>query len=168
MADLEKTNNDPVAQFWEQLDDVRAGMLGLQGERQHLQPMAPQADPENGEIWFFSKKDSDLVRATGEGRRAVFTVVGRDHDYYASCLGALQQVIDRNKVDELWSPVVAAWFERGRDDPNLMLLRFTPIEAEIWASASDPVTFGWEILKSNLTETTPDVGARNRIEFNAG
>jgi general stress protein 26 len=39
-------------------------------------------------------------------------------------------------VDKLWNKFVAAWFEGGKDDPKLVLLRFDAEHAEIWQDAS--------------------------------
>jgi general stress protein 26 len=39
-------------------------------------------------------------------------------------------------IDRLWNRYVAAWFEGGKDDPQLTLLRFDAERAEIWADAS--------------------------------
>jgi general stress protein 26 len=36
----------------------------------------------------------------------------------------------------LWNPWVAAWYEGGKDDPKLALLRFDPASAEIWRNGS--------------------------------
>ena len=36
----------------------------------------------------------------------------------------------------MWNRFVAAWFEGGKDDPNLVLLRFEAEHAEIWIDAS--------------------------------
>jgi general stress protein 26 len=35
-------------------------------------------------------------------------------------------------VDRLWNRFIAAWFEGGKDDPKLGLLRFDTERAEIW------------------------------------
>ena len=39
---------------------------------------------------------------------------------------------DRATIERLWNPFVAAWFEGGKADPNLQLLRFEPGRAQIW------------------------------------
>ena len=39
-------------------------------------------------------------------------------------------------VERLWNPFVAAWFEGGKDDPKLRLLRFDADKAEIWLDDS--------------------------------
>ena len=46
---------------------------------------------------------------------------------------------DRAVIDRLWNRYVAAWFEKGKDDPKLRLLRFEPAEAEVWLDASSIV-----------------------------
>lgn len=43
---------------------------------------------------------------------------------------------DRAVIDRLWSSFVAAWYEEGKDDPSLVLLRFEP-SAQIWLDASN-------------------------------
>ena len=35
-------------------------------------------------------------------------------------------------IDRLWNRFVAAWFEGGKDDPKLALLRFDVRDGQIW------------------------------------
>jgi general stress protein 26 len=42
-------------------------------------------------------------------------------------------------IDRLWNRYVAAWFEAGKDDPKLAVLRLDPERAEIWGDASSLV-----------------------------
>lgn len=39
-------------------------------------------------------------------------------------------------VDRLWNPYVAAWYEGGKDDPKLALLRLDADHAQIWLNGS--------------------------------
>ena len=82
MADLQKTRTEPIQQFWDMTDDVRAGMLGVTGSRQHMQPMHPNCDRAGRTIWFFVKLDSEIVEAVGQGGHGHFCVVGRSNDYH--------------------------------------------------------------------------------------
>ena len=43
---------------------------------------------------------------------------------------------DNGVIDRLWNPQVAAWFEGGRNDPKLCLLRLDTEKAELWLGAS--------------------------------
>ncbi|MEL6299574.1 MAG: pyridoxamine 5'-phosphate oxidase family protein [Pseudomonadota bacterium] len=164
MVDLDRTKEEPAAQFWDEVENIPAGMLAIEGSKEHPQPMAPQLDRERGQIFFFTKKSTDLARNVGEGRRAHFTIIGRDHDYHACCSGDLRVATERDLIDEHWSATVGAWFD-GKDDPELLLLQFTPLDAAVWASTSSSVVFGWEVLKANIANTEPDVSAEAHIKF---
>jgi general stress protein 26 len=165
VADLKLTKSNPVEQFWQQVEEMSAGMLGFADSQLHFQPMAPHLDRENAQIWFFAKKSSDLVRATGEGRRAHFIVIGRDHDFHASATGTLEQIHDPEAIDRYWSVITSAWFESGKLDPNLIMLRLSLKDASIWASANNPVVFGWQIAKASLSRDEPDIGLSTHIRF---
>lgn len=165
MVNLDETRSAPVEQLWDQLNSVHAGMLGVEGSGQHMQPMAPQVDRDANRIWFYSRKDSDLIKAAGEGAKAHFCIVGERHDYHACMSGELVENADQKKIDAFWSPIIAAWYDGGKSDPNLTLLEFRLKNAAVWASSANPVKFGWEIAKANLSSGEPDLGARANIQF---
>jgi len=156
MADLKEAKTDPKKQLWDEIDDVHAVMLGIPSTGQHMQPMAPMAAREENRIWFFTRKDSDLVRAAGNGK-AHMCLVSDDQDYHACVSGTLVENRSPQHVDRFWSPVVGAWFE-GKDDPDMTMLELVPDHAAIWASSDSTARFGWEIAKANLTDSEPDLG----------
>lgn len=164
MADLDRARTEAEAQLWDVLDQTRAGMLGVEGSGQHMQPMTPLLDREGEAIWFLTHRNTDLVRAVGQGGRAHFCVIGEDHDYHACLSGALTQVMDRDRLEEFWSPGIAAWFS-GKDDPELSMLRMQLSDASIWASTSGALTVGWEYAKANVVGGEPDVSVRTSIRF---
>ena len=124
--------------FWKELRSERTIMLGIDGEPGGgMQPMTALVEEDDGgPLWIFTSKESDLVRAIGDGRAAHATFTGKRHDLFANVSGRLS--IDNNAVviDRLWNPWVAAWFPGGRDDPKLTLLRFDAEHAKIWLNAT--------------------------------
>ena len=122
------------AKFWKALKSDRTAMLGLTGGTGgHAQPMTAQIESdEGGPIWFFSASGAELVEATGEGADAFLHFASKGHDLFASVDGRLSVTTDRTAIDRLWNPFVAAWFEGGKDDRKLRLLRFDPGASQIW------------------------------------
>lgn len=167
MTDLHKTRHEPIQQLFDVLDDTHAVMTGLDKTGHGMQPMAPQIDKDRRGIWFFAKRDSEMGAAiAGHGSsRARICVVGPDHDYHACISGAMHEETERSLIDQFWSPPVAAWFEDGKDDENLILLRFDASEADVWASSGSVIRFAWEIAKANMTDEEPDVGETAHIVF---
>ena len=122
--------------LWKALKSDMTVMLGLAGvDEGHSQPMTAQlgedAEP-GGPIWFFTANDTDLVKAMGGQQRAVAHFASKGHDLFASLHGELVLDNDRATIDRLWNRFVAAWFEGGKDDPKLQLLRFEPEQAQVW------------------------------------
>lgn len=125
---------DIEAKFWKALKSDRTVMLGLSGvEDGFSQPMTVQVEDDGrGPMWIFTAKDTDLVDALGGRHRALLHFAAKDHDLFAAVEGELIADNDRAAIDRLWNPYVAAWFEGGKDDANLQLLRFEPDRAQIW------------------------------------
>ena len=130
-----------------------------------MQPMAPNPDPDGQCLWFFAKTDSDIVRSISVGARAHFTIVGKNHDYHACMSGPIKVIKDPERIERYWSSVVETWFEGGKTDPTLTMLRISLEDAAIWVSTDNPLAFGWEIAKANLKDRTPDAGVRTRVRF---
>lgn len=167
MADRFQDPDRAEAQLWTQLGRTRAGMLWIEGAGQHPQPMTHFTDDDEGRLWFITASDTDLVGALGHGATARFTVVSDKRDYHASLVGALQVSEDDDKLAELWSLPVAAWFEKGLEDPKVTLLRFVPREAAVWSSEAS-VLVGIKMIRAAMSEgiSHPDVGEHHVLELN--
>jgi general stress protein 26 len=120
--------------FWKALKSDRTVMLSLVGVEAGMgQPMTAQIEGDaGGPIYIFTAKDTDLVEALGERGPAALNFASKDHELFAAVEGELVADNDRATIDRLWNAFVAAWYEGGKDDPNLQLLRFEPGRAQIW------------------------------------
>jgi general stress protein 26 len=129
------------SKFWKALKSDMTMMLGIAGvEEGHTRPMTAQLErDEGGPIWFFTAKDNDLVQRLRGGDRAVATFASKDHDVFAAVHGSLRVDTDRAVIDRLWNRFVAAWYEGGKDDPKLALLRLDPDRGQVWTDASSMV-----------------------------
>ena len=121
--------------FWKALRSDRTVMLGLAGvDEGHAQPMTAIVEHEQTapQIWFFSSQQVDLVKALGPGKPAMAHFASKGHDLFATVHGILFPHHDRSTIDRLWNSFIAAWYEGGKTDPDLQLLRFQPERAQIW------------------------------------
>jgi general stress protein 26 len=124
-------------EFWKTLKSDMTVMLGLvDAEEGHTRPMTAQVEGEKGPIWFFSARGTSIVDAVTEGHRAIATFAAKSHKLFAAVHGDLWIDNDRAVIERLWNPFVAAWYEGGKDDPQLVLLRLDPDHAQIWENGS--------------------------------
>lgn len=128
--------------FWKALKSDRTMMLGIEGSDDgHTRPMTAQIEGDaSGPIWFFTSTDNALVRnLQGRDARALATFAAKGHDLFATVHGVLGVDTNRAVVDRLWNRFVAAWYEGGKDDPKLALLRLDPESGEVWLNGSSLV-----------------------------
>jgi general stress protein 26 len=166
VADSED-RNDVEDLLWKELGKDRVAMLGVRsGEPAHFKAMTPYGDRDTGRIWFFTKRDNDLVTAArGAGTEALLVYQATDGKFQASLIGKLVEDFNEEKRDKYWTAPAAAYFPGGKDDPELTMLRLDLSDAEIWHSEAGPVRFAYEVAKANLTKTVPDMGSKTEVKF---
>jgi general stress protein 26 len=131
------TPQELEAKFWKSLGSDRTMMLGLDGvDDGHTRPMTAQFENDRSPIYFFTVNDNELVKALSGNDRAIATFASKDHELFATVHGQLSLDTDRATIDRLWNRFVAAWYEGGKDDPKLALLRLDAEHAQIWLNDS--------------------------------
>jgi general stress protein 26 len=134
------TPQELEARFWKALKSDMTMMLGLDGvEDGHARPMTAQTEGARGPIWFFTAKDNAIVQKLAKGNRAIATFTSKGHDLFATIHGQISLDNDQATIERLWNRFIAAWYEGGKDDPKLALLRLDAERAEIWLDASSLV-----------------------------
>lgn len=133
-------NQDIESKFWKALERDMTVMLGLVTEQDgHMRPMTAQLEEDGEMIWFFAAKDNALVKKLKGDQKATISFMAKSHDLFATVGGTLRMDNDPTMIDALWNRYVAAWYKKGKEDPNLALLCFDPDEAEIWLDGSSLV-----------------------------
>jgi general stress protein 26 len=118
-----------IHDFWEELEDDRYVMLGLIGDGNHAIPMTAQTDKSTyGQFWFFTTKDNRLAK----GGPAMAQFISKDHKIFACMKGNLVEEISKERLDKHWSNAVEAWYDGGKEDPNLLMLRYELDSVEVW------------------------------------
>jgi general stress protein 26 len=127
----------------------------------HARPLAVLENEFAGEIWFFtadpSPKTADIAL------QPQVNVSMTDGKSYLSLAGTASVVRDRDRIDELWSPMAEAWFENGRDDPSVALLRVDASSAEFWAIDKPALARAFQLAKGIVTGRQPDVGENRTV-----
>ena len=150
----------------DKIKDVKFGMFTTLDPDGKLssRPMTSQQVDDQGNVWFFTSDVTDFVRHLAEHPRINVSFSDPDDSLYVSIAGHAELTRDRAKIDELWSPLVAAWFDGGKEDPHLALIRVHIDSAEYWDTHSSKMTQLYALAKSALTGKAPrDLGEHKKI-----
>lgn len=123
------TEKDIREHFWSDMSKSPFLMVGLNNSHDHNVPMTAQLDPDADHcFWFYTSRENRLA----PGGPAMAQFVAKDHGLFACISGTLVEESDPAVIDRYWSKQVEAWYEGGRNDPDLLMLRFDLGTAEIW------------------------------------
>jgi general stress protein 26 len=129
------TDADIERRLWKALRTDMTLMIGVP-DGVPLRPMTAQIEVDRGPIWLFTSTDTELADVATEGDEALATFAAKDHALFARLEGSLRRDNDRAVIDRLWNRFIAAWYEGGKEDPKLVLLRFDAERAEVWLNES--------------------------------
>lgn len=137
MATVKTTEEQAEQHFLEVLKGFDQAMLVTHGSQVglgaqaalHARPMAIAKTEPDGGIWFISGGDTSKVNELQQD--STILAVMQSGSKFMSVGGRAQLTRDRAKIEELWKETFRAWFD-GKDDPNIVLIRLNPTEAEYW------------------------------------
>jgi len=131
--------------------DARFCMLTSTAEDGALQarPMTPQQVADDLQAWFFISRSSDQAKDLAARPRVNMAFDGSSD--WLSVAGSATLVDDRRLVQEMWNPVVEAWFPDGPQDPDVMLLRVDAESAEYWKAPGGRVASLLSYVKAKAT-----------------
>jgi general stress protein 26 len=108
------------------------------------------ADKElDGTLWFLTSVQSMKVAELATDSRALVSM--QNSKQFIVAHGVAEIVSDRAKVGELWTETQRVWF-KGKDDPDIAVVRFSPVEAEFWDNAGAlGIAFALRAAKAMVT-----------------
>ena len=134
------------------------------GNELHSRPLAVQGAEEfDGTLWFFTNDPSPKTTDIEKHPEVNVSVGGSKG--YLSLAGTAVVSRDQAIIDKFWNPWAEAWFEGGRQDPTVALLRVSATSAEYWHIDKPAVVRGFEVVKALVTRSAPDVGESRTVEF---
>lgn len=114
-------------------------------------PMMAPKQQFNGDIYFFSSRHSGKVHEIEQDQEVNLSSSSFENELHLSLTGRAAVIDDRDKARELWSPLLAAWFPQGVDDPALILIRVTVDRAEYWETHDTAVGRAFKTTKAIIT-----------------
>ena len=148
----------------EKLEPHRVAMLTL-ADAQGLssRPMTPLEMDADGAVWMLTSRRSmdGMLGVEGGPANLSFTDAG-DNDYI-SVRGHAELVDDAERKKALWSVVARPWFS-GPDDPDLVLLRLQPQQAEVWDGPDNAATKVLALAASVIAGKQVGLGHKETID----
>jgi general stress protein 26 len=168
MNSMKQEENKNVEKLIEMVKDVRICMLitnEKNTENLSGRPMSISKIDDDGTMWFFTKASSYKVDEIEESKNVSLAITNESSNNYLMIHGTATLVNDKNKMKELWSSILKAWFPLGLDDPDMTLIKVTPKEVNYWDSSSSKMVVLFNMLKAIVTGKEYQEGEHGKINL---
>ncbi len=151
---------------WELMEKMPICMLTTwDGNDLHSRPMDARPGRKENQIYFLTDvrqhKDDDIVRFP----KLNIGFSDSGDQKFVSLSGRAEVSNDRAKIKELWEPTAKAWWDSA-DNPNIRVLKVTPVEAQYWDGPGRVVSMV-KMMVAAATGTKPDLGENRKVTMGA-
>lgn len=126
-------------------------------------PMSTLKVMEDGSIWFMSDKNSIKNLDIRSDDRVQLFYSHQSSSEYLSIYGMAEIIIDEKLIDELWTPIAKAWFTKGKEDPDISLIKVTPLDGYYWDTKNNKMIALLKIATAMVTGKTMDDGIEGTL-----
>lgn len=170
MVNAETPNTEGIKKLNELIKDIGTAMLVTADADGTLRsrPMGTQQIESDGDLWFFTGKNTGKTHAIEHDQHVNISYSSPKDNRYVSVSGRAELVEDKKKVEELWNPLLKAWFPEGIDDPSIALIKVKVEQAEFWDIKSSTMIQLAGFVKAIFTgkQIQPDKSQHDKISLN--
>ncbi|HEY0898362.1 MAG TPA: pyridoxamine 5'-phosphate oxidase family protein [Sphingobacteriaceae bacterium] len=161
---MKVNNSQGLEKLKELAENVKVCMLCTK-HRDHLdsKPMSTISVDEAGDIWFFTEEFTEKVEQVEKDPQVCLAYSDPSKNSYLSVTGTASVINDKSKMEQLWNPILKAWFPQGLETPGIALLKVTPAHAEYWDSSSNKMVNFYKIIKAAVGGDKFDGGEHGKI-----
>ena len=130
-----------------------------------VRPMSVQQVDEEGNLWFLSANDSHKNQEIVLNHDVKLFFQGSAHSDFMYITGKAEIISDRNKIEELWEPIMKTWFTDGKDDSRISVIKFIPEQGYYWDTKHGKAIAFLKMLAGAATGKTMDDSIEGKLNI---
>lgn len=157
---------DVREKLWSMMKGIKIAMMTTEdGAHLRARPMAASQSGFDGTLWFFTKVSSHKVSEVGADHRVGVSYADAGKQDYVSLSGTATLVTDKASIEAHWAEWARTWFPKGKDDPDIGLLKVTVDAAEYWDAPNSTMLHAYGYVKAVVTGEAPHPGNNEKVDF---
>jgi general stress protein 26 len=130
-----------------------------------VRPMSVLEVDKEGNLWFMSMKDSTKNKEVAVDPFTHLFFQESTNSGFLNVYGITEVSTDQQKIDELWKPILKVWFQDGKDDFKISLLKVVPTNVYYWDNKHGDVVSFAKMAASVVTGKTMDDSVEGNLDF---
>ena len=161
-------NKEAIEKLQELVNKIDVGMICTypkDNDYVHAVPMSRQEVDEEGNIWYLFSSESDTFKNL-QASNKVSVLFSQPSDYnFLNINGTATISEDRERIDKYWNKFVEGWFEKGKEDSRIRILKITVEDAHYWDTKSNKLLTFFKVVASGISGSKLDVGREGSLDI---
>ena len=165
------TRKQEIEHLAKLMKKIDIAMLATVGKGGHLvsRPLSTQCASFDGErVWFLTEGDTPKVGEIRRHPKVNVAYASKDANTYLSVAGEARVLRDQALIDTFWNDAMKAFFPRGKDDPNLMLIEVDVDTVEYWDGPGSWIGKALTFAVARVTGNDDAMGENRIVDLRSG
>lgn len=161
-------NKEAVEKLKKLINSIDIGMLStfpVNSDYPHSIPMSRQEVDEEGAIWFLFSSESDTYTHLTQNKKVSITFSDVKSYEFVSLNGIAEVSNNADRIEKYWNKMMDGWFEKGKEDPNIRILKVTPKDAHYWDNKTNKLVTFFKVAATAIAGIKTDVGREGNLDI---
>ena len=160
-------NAEAVKKLTELVDKIDIGMVISRNKNNdlHIVPISRQEVDEQGNIWMLISAESHLHQNLQENSQVDIAYSHLGDYNFLSVSGKAIISRDQARIDKYWNKMMDAWFEKGKEDPDIRVLKVETSDAHYWDNKTNKLITFFKVAASAITGAKMDIGREGTLDL---
>jgi general stress protein 26 len=167
MSTKNLSNQEAKAKLKELVDsiDICLFSTAIKDGAMNTAPMSRQEVEADGTIWFMASVESDTCKNIEADEKVALHFANPSNYEFLCVQGKASLLRDQARVDKYWNKMMEAWFEKGKEDPSIRLIKVVPDDAQYWETKDGKVLTMLKIAASAISGQEFDTGRAGNLNL---
>jgi len=159
-------NRQAISKLKSMVEKIDIGMMCTNTQETqslHAVPMSRQEVDDEGNLWFLFSSESETYQNLQKNNHISVLYSDVSNYNFLSINGTAEISTDKKRIEKYWNKMVEAWFEKGKDDPAVRILKVVPSEAHYWDNKSNKLVTFLKVAVSAVSGQKLDVGRQGDL-----
>ena len=131
----------------------------------HAVPMSRQEVDDDGNLWFLFSSQSETYENLQKNNHISVLYSDISNYSFLSLNGIAEISTDQNRIEKYWNKMVEGWFEKGKEDPTIRVLKVIPSEAHYWDNKSNKLVTFFKVAVQVVSGSKLDIGREGDLKI---
>lgn len=163
-------NPEAIDKLKDMVEKIDIGMMctnTVEVANLHAVPMSRQEVDGDGNLWFLFSSESETYQNLQKDKHVSVLYSDVSKYNFLSINGIAVVSTDKDRIDKYWTKMAEAWFEGGKEDPRVRVLKVMPLEAHYWDTKSNRLVTFFKVAVNAVSDQNLDIGREGDLDINS-